>query len=163
MFDWGACALSSVEFVSLNKYLVLSLEFSRINTQNETSTFDGFLSNVKSGVDLFLTEYQSFFTESDISEILNNEQPSEVIKALFSCHQKRNVPHPIYILIDEYDHFANELISFNFDNNLKESFPFLALFSISTLRSLLVAAITRTSRGRRTRPISRLWTRFRAH
>jgi hypothetical protein len=37
-----------------------------------------------------------------------------VIQTLFSILQTKNVGHKIYLLIDEYDHFANELLSFDF-------------------------------------------------
>jgi Predicted AAA-ATPase/PD-(D/E)XK nuclease superfamily len=38
-----------------------------------------------------------------------------MIKALFGCHSDNKIVPKIYVIIDEYDHFANELISFNFD------------------------------------------------
>jgi Predicted AAA-ATPase/PD-(D/E)XK nuclease superfamily len=98
-----------------NGYLVLSLEFSRISTDTPKNTFDGFLSIVHNSVRSFLIKYKQYFSEEQIKEILNKESPNEMTKQLFACHQDNDVPFPIYILIDEYDHFANELISFNFD------------------------------------------------
>jgi hypothetical protein len=100
-----------------NAYMVLSLEFSRISTKSEESTFDGFLSNIKEGIELFLQEYSYVFSKEITEEILAHKQPNDVIRALFLNYQKINQYNPlpkIYILIDEYDHFANELISFNY-------------------------------------------------
>jgi hypothetical protein len=97
-----------------NGYLVLIFEFSGIMTDTWQHTFEGFLANVKGGVQGFLTEYKQFFTETQRKDILSHNQPSDVIKQLFFYHKENKVPYPIYVMIDEYDHFANELISFNF-------------------------------------------------
>jgi hypothetical protein len=37
-----------------------------------------------------------------------------MIKELINCYVHNKITFPIYVLVDEYDHFANELISFNF-------------------------------------------------
>jgi Predicted AAA-ATPase/PD-(D/E)XK nuclease superfamily len=98
-----------------NGYLVLCFEFSGIMTDTPKHTFEGFLSNIIGGVRSFLTSYKQFFTDEQRKNILSQEEPNEVIKQLFYYYKDNNVPHPIYVMIDEYDHFANELISFNFD------------------------------------------------
>jgi len=101
-----------------NQYFVLRFEFSRIQTNTPENTFDGFLKNVKEGVAIFLNQYKKFFPVTIHSAILNQKHPNEVLKALFLnytlINQKKALPK-IYLLIDEYDHFANELISFDFD------------------------------------------------
>lgn len=94
-----------------NTYAVLYFEFSRIDTSSKESTFEGFLNNVRWGVQEFLDSY----TQLDSSEqqaILSYSYPSEILKALFNRVRKQ---HPIYVLIDEYDQFANEIMAFNFD------------------------------------------------
>jgi hypothetical protein len=95
-------------------YMMLRFDFSGINTDTEEKTFDGFLSNVKKGVAAFLARYDTFFTKEQVKVVLANEQPNELIKELLNCHLNNKIPHQIYLLIDEYDHFANELISFNY-------------------------------------------------
>ena len=50
---------------------------------------------------------------------MSKDQPNRVIQQLFAYYKLNKVPIPIYVMIDEYDHFANELISFNF-NHFKE-------------------------------------------
>ena len=95
-----------------NSYAVLYLEFSRIDTTTRESTFEGFLSNVRWAVKDFLNRY----TQLKLSEqksILSCSSPSEVLKALFETVDKQQ---PIYVIIDEYDHFANEIMAFNFDH-----------------------------------------------
>jgi Predicted AAA-ATPase/PD-(D/E)XK nuclease superfamily len=99
-----------------NTYMVLNFDFSGIDTTTEAGVYNGFLSNVKKGVSAFLSQYDTFFTKEQTLSILEHKEPNEVMKALFSCHSNNKLTHKIYILIDEYDHFANELISFNFNH-----------------------------------------------
>ncbi len=100
-----------------NAYMVLSLEYSRIDTKSEESTFKGFLRNTKNSVKAFLEDYAAYFSTDAISRVLENDQPVDVLTSLFSAYNSansdQNLPK-IYILIDEYDHFANELVSFNY-------------------------------------------------
>ena len=96
-----------------NTYMVLSFEFSGINTATRKSTYDGFLSNVIEAVRGFLGAYGAFFTLEQQDIIEKGESPEAVVKAIFGFIQKNNIPHKMYILIDEYDHFANELLSFD--------------------------------------------------
>jgi hypothetical protein len=102
-----------------NGYLVLKLDFSRINTQTRESTFTGFLENVKQGVSHFLSAYQAYYTEADQHYIFAAEEPSIVLSRLFERtknHQNNSkFQHKIYVMIDEYDHFANELVSFRLE------------------------------------------------
>ena len=102
-----------------NHYLVLKLDFSRINTQTRESTFTGFLENVKQGVSHFLSAYQEQYTEDDQPYIFSAEEPSIVLSRLFertkNHHSTGRFQHKIYVLIDEYDHFANELVAFRLE------------------------------------------------
>ncbi|MDX2250526.1 MAG: AAA family ATPase [Bacteroidia bacterium] len=38
-----------------------------------------------------------------------------MVKTIFSITRANEIPHKIYLLIDEYDHFANELLSFDIE------------------------------------------------
>jgi hypothetical protein len=99
-----------------NNYLVLNLDFSSINTSTEQGVFNSFLSNVRIGVGNFLKEYKTHLTDEQQKEILSQKEPNEVIKMLFYHLYENRFDAKMYILIDEYDHFANELISFNFNH-----------------------------------------------
>jgi hypothetical protein len=99
-----------------NKYMVLNFDFSSINTSTEQGVFDGFMSNVSKGIGNFLKDYATYFTDDQVKEILSQKEPHEVIKTLFYHLYNHRFEAKVYILIDEYDHFANELISFNFDH-----------------------------------------------
>ena len=98
-----------------NQYLVLRFEFSRIDTATHESTYQGFLTNVISGARTFLGAYGEFFTLEQQSIIENGKSPETVVKAIFDFTKKNKIPHKIYLLVDEYDHFANELLSFDLD------------------------------------------------
>jgi Predicted AAA-ATPase/PD-(D/E)XK nuclease superfamily len=98
-----------------NKYMVLSFDFSGIDTTNHESTYQGFLKNTLTGVSIFMTTYKDFFTEEQRRVINSEQSPESVIKTLFQFMQNNRISHKIYLLIDEYDHFANELLSFDFN------------------------------------------------
>jgi hypothetical protein len=98
---------------SANNYLVLRFEFSRIDTATHESTYQGFLTNVLLGARTFLGAYQSFFSDEDKRTILGQESPEAVVKTIFGIVKSNKIPHKIYLLVDEYDHFANELLSFD--------------------------------------------------
>lgn len=103
-----------------NQYLVLRFEFSRIDTQTAESTFDGFLANVKYGVSAFLTAYASYFSAEDRTYVLAGDAPNMVVNRLFECIRNQQITgaihHKVYLLIDEYDHFANELVAFRLED-----------------------------------------------
>jgi hypothetical protein len=97
-----------------HQYMMLRFDFSGINTHNEENTFNGFLMNVSSGINEFLTQYDTSFSKEQMKDILGRKQPNEMMNALFDAYKENKLKTPIYVLIDEYDHFTNELISFNF-------------------------------------------------
>jgi len=86
-----------------NNYAILYLEFSRIDTSTKESTFKGFLRNVHQGMYRFLETYTTFSKEKK-AQILTQDSPENMLVKLFELYNTKN----IYILIDEYDHFANE-------------------------------------------------------
>ncbi len=100
-----------------NQYMILKFEFSGIHTDTPENTIKGFLANVRDGVGLFLKQYEDIFPPAIYDDIMQQEQANLVVKTLFFHYKRINLTKPIpkiYLLIDGYDHFANELISFNF-------------------------------------------------
>jgi Predicted AAA-ATPase/PD-(D/E)XK nuclease superfamily len=116
---FGRFAIGQTPTPMAKRYLVLKLDFSRINTETRESTFAGFLENVKQGVNQFLHAYQTYYTDLDNTYILAATEPSIVLSRLFErtkIQQTANLlPYKIYVLIDEYDHFANELVAFHLE------------------------------------------------
>jgi len=97
-----------------NGYLVLAFDFSGIDTTSRKTTYKGFLENVRNGVRYFLSKYEKELGEIELEEVLSHEEPENLMKALLE-RVREKVEKKIYLLIDEYDHFANELLAFKFD------------------------------------------------
>ena len=90
-----------------NSYYILKFNFSGINTRNETTTMASFKREIASSIRVFVERYGLNFyvnEESEPEDILDN-----LLKAFFIQKQDKK----IYVIIDEYDHFANELLGFN--------------------------------------------------
>jgi hypothetical protein len=98
-----------------NNYLVLSLEFSRIDTSTYERTYAGFLHNVTTAAYIFTSQYSQYFTEEQQNAIVKSKSPESVIKSICEVLKAHDAVPKIYLIIDEYDHFANELLSFDMD------------------------------------------------
>ena len=89
-----------------NSYCILRFNFSGIDTETEVSTIRGFKNEVASSIEVFIHRYNLDFyvnNEDDAENILNN---------LFKAFYVQKSQDKIYVIIDEYDHFANELLGF---------------------------------------------------
>ena len=90
-----------------NSYHILKFNFSGIDTTNDETTMKGFKKEVASSIEVFVKKYGLDFyinKDDEAENILDN-----VIKA-FGIQKAEE---KIYVIIDEYDHFANELLGFN--------------------------------------------------
>ena len=96
-----------------NSYLVLKFDFSGIDTTSLENTEKGFLSKIHLGVSLFSTTYAHLLPMGLIEDLLATDKAETVMGKLFMA--VKSTPYKVYLLIDEYDHFANELVSFNLD------------------------------------------------
>src|SRR6056297_1235097 len=95
-----------------NSYLVLRLDFSGIETdKGKKALFNSFLWKVKMKVGEFVNRYALYYKQETSVAIENAESPSAIMEAL--CTQIKE--KQIYLLIDEYDNFANDLIGANED------------------------------------------------
>ena len=96
-----------------NAYRVLKMDFSGIDTQTEEATYKYFLETIKSTLNTFIGRYN--ILEPSITEnILSAGSPGSVMKKFFESlklwKEKTGDNLPIYIIIDEYDHFTNEIL-----------------------------------------------------
>ena len=91
-----------------NSYYVLSFDFSGINTATKSDLLEGFTQNVREGLDEFIDKYNLDLKYREA------KMPS-IIFSSFLKKVKFEIDKKIYVLIDEYDHFANELLSFQVD------------------------------------------------
>ena len=96
-----------------NKYMILLFDFSGIETIDVRHVQEAFLKKIKDGIKWFINRYPDFCTKTEVDEILSKNTPTSVIIEFFDIFKKINRT-PIYVLIDEYDQFTNELLSFHF-------------------------------------------------
>jgi hypothetical protein len=98
-----------------NSYHILKFNFSGIMTDNTDNIFTSFSTEVSTQVRRFLEIY-NFFDENRIREILSDEGAIDILRNLFSAVNSLDEKPKIFILIDEYDHFTNELLAFKTDH-----------------------------------------------
>ena len=109
-FDWlfQGLAVGEQPTPLANSYLVLKFDFSRIDTSSRADTKQGFTRNVIGGIRQFWRRYQATLPDLNPDEILAEADASTSIQNLFTA--LTGTDHRIYLLIDEYDHFTNQLI-----------------------------------------------------
>ena len=93
-----------------NSYHILRFNFSGIDTTNVDATIKGFKNEIASSIELFVEKYgMNFYTnfEDEAESILSN---------FFKAFSIQRLGEKIYVIIDEYDHFANELLGFRTDD-----------------------------------------------
>ena len=90
-----------------NSYHILKFNFSGIDTSTEEATIKGFREKVKTSIRMFIKKY-------DIDFYINeNDEAENILDNLFKAFYIQKNEEKIYVIIDEYDHFANELLGFN--------------------------------------------------
>jgi hypothetical protein len=94
-----------------NNYIILRLQFSGIDVSTDERAYNGFRNNVLAGVKDCMSAHQNYFSKEEIDEMAQFTSPENILQGFFSMHKTKNIPHKIYMLIDEYDHFANELFT----------------------------------------------------
>ena len=92
-----------------NKYCILRFNFSGISTETIEETIKGFKREVASSIEVFVQKYGLNF-------FVNRECEAEgILDDLFKAFYIQKPEEKIYVIIDEYDHFANELLGFRTD------------------------------------------------
>ena len=90
-----------------NRYHILRFNFSGIDTETEETTIKGFREKIITSIKVFIQNY-------NIEFFINPEQTTEgMLNSLFEAFNYQKYGEKIYVIIDEYDHFANELLGFH--------------------------------------------------
>ena len=90
-----------------NSYHILRFNFSGIDTTNTETTMKGFKSKVIASIKVFVEKYGLDF-------YINEEEAAEnILDNLIKAFGMQRPEEKLYVIIDEYDHFANELLGFN--------------------------------------------------
>ena len=89
-----------------NSYYILRFNFSGIDTDNVQKTINNFKEKVTASIQDFIDRYKlDFYINPELSAegLLNN---------LIIAFKNQKQGEKIYVIIDEYDYFANELLGF---------------------------------------------------
>ena len=91
-----------------NSYYVLKFNFSGITTDTKEQLEESFTAITRNAFGLFQDRYNIHF------DYLESGSPASIFED-FIAKITTKIDKPVYVLIDEYDHFANELLSFQFN------------------------------------------------
>jgi hypothetical protein len=94
-----------------NSYAILKLDFSGLDTSSEEGFKKSFSSNVQDAVRNFFRIYGPIFSEADryVNQIDEEKPGIMALQKIFSAAEQDKVK--LFFIIDEYDHFANDLIA----------------------------------------------------
>ncbi len=98
-----------------NSYLILKFNFSGINTTTNETTHKGFLSKVAKGVRKVVNTHKDLFGNHALERLENLPSPEEALLRLYELIDLAKINKKLYILIDEYDQFTNELVAYRFE------------------------------------------------
>ena len=105
--------------VYANQYLILSFDFSGIDAESKDTVYRDFLEKIRIAVSSFMTENKTIFDEKDRAYVLKAKEPHSLVNLLLEILKANAPDKKIYLLIDEYDHFANQLMAYKL-NDFKE-------------------------------------------
>ena len=91
-----------------NSYHVINFDFSRVNTDNYETLADSFFSVVILGIDNFKRRYKDF--KFDYS-MLNKKDSVTLFNYFTNAYLNYFNTQKLYVMIDEYDNFANQILS----------------------------------------------------
>ena len=89
-----------------SSYYILNFDFSAIPTGREEELQAGFSSRVSESITQFCDQYNLSLS------LPQSGSPAEMLTGFFS-RLPTTMNGRVFVIIDEYDHFANELLSFN--------------------------------------------------
>jgi len=93
-----------------NSCMVIRFNFSVISVSNKLDKIETSFNNIcRTVIGTFVSYYKNYLKEVD----LNNSIP-DVLYSIFNQIKENNLP-PVYIIIDEYDNFTNQLIQSHSD------------------------------------------------
>jgi hypothetical protein len=89
-----------------NSFLVLQFDFSTVQVGTLAEIERNFWENVKRSVRGLVVREKD---RADWSDVANAQNPADMIDAVRSVIRENHLP-PLYVIIDEYDNFTNELV-----------------------------------------------------
>jgi hypothetical protein len=93
---------------SHNTYHVIDFDFSGVSGEDKYTLVDSFIIAVKRGITNFLSRYPDFvFTPAEAEK----KTPSGFIRSFFDAYDLYHAKKSLYLMVDEYDNFANSILS----------------------------------------------------
>ena len=90
-----------------NTYYILKFNFSGIDTTDNETAMRGFKEKTSITIKGFVEKYGlNFYTNPDLTA-------EGLLSDLIEAFKTQKTGEKLYVIIDEYDHFANELLGFN--------------------------------------------------
>ena len=93
---------------SHNSYHVLNFNFSGVSGRKEETLLEDFITAVGSGINDFAVRYPDFVFDSAAKA---KKTPSGIIKSFMDAYKRYPSKASLYVMIDEYDNFANSVLS----------------------------------------------------
>ena len=94
-----------------NSFLVLTFDFSTVQLGTIAEIERNFVEHVRGRIERFATQYAQL---ADWSKALALESPAAMVDKVRDIVKNAGLP-PLYVIIDEYDNFTNELVVSNRD------------------------------------------------
>ncbi len=94
-----------------NSFLVLTFDFSTVQVGTIAEIERNFVEHVRGRIERFATQYAQL---ADWSKALALESPAAMVDKVRDIVKNAGLP-PLYVIIDEYDNFTNELVVSNRD------------------------------------------------
>ena len=92
-----------------NSYHILKFNFSGIDTSSVEATIEAFKIKVQVAINSFVIKYGlDFYVNPELSA-------EALLGSIFEAFRFQRSDDKIYVIIDEYDQFANELLGFDFE------------------------------------------------
>ncbi|MEO0042050.1 MAG: hypothetical protein RL329_1498 [Bacteroidota bacterium] len=98
-----------------NQYFVLTFDFSGITTKDPQEVLHAFSNRVQLGIKKFINSYESYFQPNDLDKIEKERLASNALTQFWGLITDRRLTdhHKLYVMIDEYDQFTNQLLTYH--------------------------------------------------
>ncbi|MFW6377731.1 MAG: AAA family ATPase [bacterium] len=96
---------------SRTSYIILKFNFSGLNTDNKANLYNSFRERIIQTIVGTIKKYRNIF--SDYQETIKKLETAEDIGSILNLfiEKTKEIDQKVYLIIDEYDHFANDIIA----------------------------------------------------
>ena len=100
-----------------NSFMVLRLNFSEVSVTPDMAVIEeNFIITQGGSIGVFVNQYKDYLGKLNIKE---DERVANALKKILDRIKNNNLP-PLYLIIDEYDNFTNQLVTTRNDDLYKE-------------------------------------------